>query len=361
MYSTKQNKGKREPLETRDKFNGQPGDLSSRETCTFLVIQTAFIGDVILATPVIEKIHRFYPCAKIDILIRQGNETLFENHPFIHEILILNKKKQKLFNLYKTIKRIREKRYDHVINLHRFLSSGIITALSGASKTWGFNKNPVSFLFDHVAQHEIHDNIKPVHEAERNLSVIKDLTDHAFTRPALYPSNTDHKAIQHPGQYISIAPASVWHTKQLPPAKWIELINYIGKSYKTYLIGGSDDQELCEYIKEHVHTNIENMAGKTSFLQTAVLMQNARMNFVNDSAPLHLASAVNAPVTAVFCSTIPAFGFTPLSDHSFIIETDNTLACRPCGIHGHKECPLGHFQCADIDIKKIAAPLLAKS
>ncbi len=361
MHSIKQTTNKKKTTETHNKPYVQTGGPASKKKDRFLVIQTAFIGDVILATPVIEKLHCFYPGAKIDILIRQGNETLFENHPFIHEILILNKKKQKLFNLYKTIKRIRKTRYDHVINLHRFLSSGIITALSGASNTWGFNKNPVSFLFDHVVQHEIHDNIKPVHEAERNLSVIKHLTNHAFTRPALYPSNTDYKAIQHPGQYISIAPASVWHTKQLPPAKWIELINYIGQSYKTYLIGGSDDQELCEYIKEHVHTNIENLAGKTSFLQTAALMQNATMNFVNDSAPMHLASAVDAPVTAVFCSTIPAFGFTPLSNHSFIIETDNTLTCRPCGIHGHEECPLGHFQCADIDIKKLAAPLLAKS
>jgi len=70
------------------------------------------------------------------------------------------------------------------------------------------------------------------------------------------------------------------------------------------------------------------------------------MNFVNDSAPMHLASAVNAPVTAIFCSTVPSFGFGPLSEKSIVIETKEKLDCRPCGLHGFKACPKGHFKCA---------------
>ncbi len=330
---------------------------SSQKPCKFLIIQTAFIGDAILATSVIEKLHRFYPDAQIDLLIRKGNETLFKNHPFINELLILIKKKQKLFNLYNTIRRIRNNKYDHVINLHRFLSSGIITTFSGASNTWGFNKNPLSFLFDHVVKHEMNKHSKPVHEVERNLSLIEKLTDNTFIRPVLYPSTEDQRVLHHSGQYITIAPASVWYTKQFPADKWAELINYIGKSYKIYLIGSRDDRVLCEYIKTHTHENIEILAGKTSFLQTAALMQKATMNYVNDSAPMHLASAVNAPVTAVFCSTIPAFGFTPLSDCSSIVETDHHLNCRPCGLHGHPKCPRKHFNCADIDVAKLARTL----
>jgi heptosyltransferase-2 len=75
-------------------------------------------------------------------------------------------------------------------------------------------------------------------------------------------------------------------------------------------------------------------------------MENAKRNYVNDSGPLHLASAMNAPVTAFFCSTSPLFGFGPLSDDSKISEVEN-LDCRPCGIHGHKECPKGNFRCGN--------------
>ena len=75
------------------------------------------------------------------------------------------------------------------------------------------------------------------------------------------------------------------------------------------------------------------------------MMEAAAMNYVNDSAPLHFASAMNAPVTAIFCSTIPEFGYTPLSDISHIVETSEKLPCRPCGLHGKKACPEGHFKC----------------
>ena len=87
------------------------------------------------------------------------------------------------------------------------------------------------------------------------------------------------------------------------------------------------------------------MAGKLSILETAALFKDSERVYVNDSAPLHIASAMNTPVTAFFCSTVPDFGFYPLSDDSVIME-NNSLDCRPCGIHGHKSCPLGHFKCA---------------
>src|SRR5690606_18796652 len=121
---------------------------------------------------------------------------------------------------------------------------------------------------------------------------------------------------------VCIAPASVWFTKQLPAKKWLELIHSLEKETTVYLLGGKEDFPVCEIIRQQAAARtVSNLAGQLSFLESAALMKNAVMNYVNDSAPLHLASAVNAPVTAVFCSTVPEFGFTPLSDHSRIVET----------------------------------------
>src|SRR4051812_40135305 len=103
----------------------------------FLIIQTSFIGDVILATSVAEKLHQKLPDAKIDFLLRKGNESLLENHPFINDVLIWNKKENKLSNLFKVISKVRKNKYDYVINLHRFASSGLITAFSGAKDKRG--------------------------------------------------------------------------------------------------------------------------------------------------------------------------------------------------------------------------------
>ena len=117
--------------------------------------------------------------------------------------------------------------------------------------------------------------------------------------------------------------------------------------YTIFLLGGKEDVDLCKKIKEKsINNKVEILAGKLNFLSSVALMKNAVMNYTNDSAPLHFASAVDAPVTAIFCSTIPAFGFYPLSTKSFIVETKEILTCRPCSLHGLKACPLGHFKCA---------------
>ena len=111
---------------------------------------------------------------------------------------------------------------------------------------------------------------------------------------------------------------------------------------------------MCEMIiRDSGSKKCVNLAGNFSLLETASLMKDAIMNYVNDSAPMHIASAMNAPVTAYYCSTIPEFGFGPLSDVKKIMEIETKLNCRPCGLHGYKECPMGHFRCGnEIPIEK---------
>jgi len=313
---------------------------------TFLIIQTAFIGDVILATGLIEKLHQHYPEAKIDFLLRKGNEGLLIGHPFLRAVLIWNKKEGKISNLLKLIKQVKNNQYDCVINVHRFASSGFITAFSGSKLKIGFDKNPISFAFDKKIKHQIGD----LHEVQRNQKLIEEITDTNYTKPKLYPTEQDFEKVK-PFQgesYICIAPTSVWFTKQFPVEKWIEFLKSInGRAEKVYLLGAPSDESVCESIRiEAANERVVNLAGKLSFLESAVLIKGAVMSFVNDSAPMHLASAVNAPVTAIFCSTVPSFGFGPLSDRSIIVETKEKLDCRPCGLHGFKACPKGHFNCA---------------
>ncbi len=314
-----------------------------------LVIQTAFIGDVVLATAVVEKLALHYPTVQIDFLVRKGNESLLENNPHVKNILVWNKKEKKIRNLFSMLGKIRKNRYDKVINLQRFFATGLLTAFSAATETIGFDKNPLSFLFSTKIKHIISkaDGIK--HEVERNNDLIRSFTDNHFMRPKLYPSEKDFKvlSVYSPAPYVTMTPGSVWFTKQYPVEKWVELIQHFPAGYKIYLLGGKENIPGCEDLeKRSGNANVKVLTGTLSFLQSAALMKNAVMNYVNDSAPLHFASAVNAPVTAIFCSTVPAFGYTPLSDVSYIIETPEKLNCRPCGLHGYNACPEKHFKCA---------------
>ncbi len=315
----------------------------------FLVIQTAFIGDVVLATALVEKLAQHYPDAQIDFLVRKGNESLLQNNPHLHEVLVWNKKEKKIRNLFAILGQLRRNHYDKVINLQRFFSTGLLTAFSGAKESIGFDKNPLSFLFSTRIKHIISNENSTKHEVDRNNDLIRSFTDDHFTRPAMYPSGADVAAIdQYTHQpYVTMTTGSVWFTKQYPVEKWIEMIGRFPKDVSIYLLGGKENVAESEHIMNSAgNSQVQVLAGRLSFLQSAALMRSARMNYVNDSAPLHFASAVNAPVTAIFCSTVPAFGFTPLSDKSFIIETPEKLSCRPCGLHGHKACPEKHFKSA---------------
>lgn len=309
-----------------------------------LVIQTAFLGDVILATPVVTEVKRLFPDILIDVLVKSGNEQLITSHPDINDVLIFTKKEGKWKSLFSLIRSIQKNNYDVVINLHRFGSSGLLTLFSGAKETRGFSKNPFSSFFTKRFSHEIGNGL---HEVERNLSLIQDWGAQKQVRPSLFPTDTDFERIRsyQKNPYVVLAPASIWFTKQLPVDQWVQLIHQL--NVKIYLIGGPSDLELCEQIQSKCPTkSIEILAGKLTLMQSAALISGAQRTFVNDSGPLHIASAMNAPVTAFFCSTIPAFGFGPLSEDSKIIQTEEELACRPCGLHGHQSCPKGHFRCA---------------
>jgi ADP-heptose:LPS heptosyltransferase len=326
-----------------------------------LIIQTASIGDVILATPVLEKLHAFFPEARIDLLIKRGNQDLFAAHPFIDTLLLWNKGQHKYRNFLHLLKKLRANRYDLVVNLQRFAATGLLTALSGAAVKIGFDKNPLSLFFTKSVKHRIGKEAGNWHETHRNLSLVEQLTDEKPVKPKLYPSQLDFARMSQfkTKNYICIAPASLWFTKQYPTEKWIDFVRQIEPHTYVYLLGSATDFQLCgDIIHKSGHPNCFNFAGKLSLLESAALMRDAAMNFVNDSAPMHLASAVNAKTTAIYCSTVPEFGFGPLADGATVVQVEEKLACRPCGLHGFKSCPEKHFKCAlNIQTEKLIARL----
>lgn len=322
---------------------------------SFLVIQTAFLGDAVLATALLEKLHAFFPDAAIDIVVRKGNRGLFDGHPFLRHVHVWDKQSGKTRNLFRLISALRKTPYDYIINCQRFFSTGMMTVLARGKEKVGYDKNPLSFLFTRRVQHTIGDGR---HEIDRLNALIEHITDTSRPLPRLYPTAADKAAVrQHcEGPFITIAPASVWFTKQWPAEKWIALLKQLPKGTRALLLGGPGDKDLCDRIAREAGTGTV-LAGQLSLLQTAAVMERATMNYVNDSAPLHIASATNAPVTAVFCSTVPMFGFGPLRANGRVVETAETLDCRPCGLHGHQKCPKGHFKCAEIPVKQVFGPV----
>ena len=329
-----------------------------------LIIQTAFIGDVILATSLVESVRKEYPTAQIDFLLRKGNEAIIIANPQINQIFIWDKKKGKFSSLLRLLFKIRKEKYSIVLNIQRFFNSGLLTALSGAPIKIGFHSNPLSMFFSKSITHKIphkEDRGNFLHEVQRNYQLMAVVSSQGSIPeansipPKIYFSPEDIKTIEGlnlPPEYIVMAPSSVWFTKQWHQSKWKELIESVSKKFPIFLIGAPTDQEFITPLC--LNPNVHNLCGKLNLRESALLMKKAKRVFVNDSAPLHLASSVNAKVTAIFCSTVPDFGYYPLTEDTTILQVEPRLSCMPCGLHGHKKCPKQHFKCAmDIPISRV--------
>lgn len=302
-----------------------------------LIIQTSFPGDTILASSLIESLHASIPNAQIHFLLRKGNESLFMNHPFLDKLWIWDKS-IKFKSALSLIRAFRNEKFDLIVNVQRFFMTGAITLLSGPKISIGFDKNPWSNFFTKKIKHEFKIGL---HETLRNYQLIQEFAG-IFKKPKLYPPEI--KISDDP--YIVLAPASVWFTKQWPEEYWIELGNLLQSKYKIVLLGGPADVELCERIEKEIGVNVINTCGKYKLLESAGIIKNAQAIVCNDSAPAHLATAVNTPTVQIFCSTTTQFGFTADADKTIILQTEENLNCRPCNNHGLKACPLQHFSCA---------------
>jgi len=160
----------------------------------------------------------------------------------------------------------------------------------------------------------------------------------------------------------AVAPGAVWNTKIFPADYYCELIKFLrDKFYNIILIGSVSDEKLCSEIESKFEKGVISSAGKFSIAGTIEILKNCKLLITNDSAPTHFAMAANIPALTIYCSTIPDFGFYPYNEKSLNVSY-NDLDCKPCGIHGHRSCPVKTFDCAhklDIEqIKKMIANIL---
>jgi heptosyltransferase II len=332
-----------------------------------VIFQTAFLGDVILTLPVAQALRRAYPHASIDLVTTPQAAVLAQNHPAIDTVITYDKKKSQkgLRGIVEMIKTLRRRSYDIAVVPHRSLRSALIIRLSGIPMRIGFTSSSGRFFLTHRIPY-----VASRHEVERNLSLLSALNIVAAEKeiPVVYPNANDAKVVEKflfeqeilaPERCIALAPGSVWNTKRWLPERFTGLAHALANDgWTVFLMGGREDAELCTSIAtEAGHKNIFLTAGKFSLLESAELLRRCKVLVSNDSAPLHLSVAVGTPVVAIFGATVPEFGFAPYGDNHAIVEIKG-LACRPCGIHGGHECPIGTFDCMKrIDVNEVLAAI----
>jgi heptosyltransferase-2 len=318
-----------------------------------IVVQTSFLGDVVLTTPLLAELARRGP---VDVVVRPDAAAVLAHNPDVRRVIMYDKRgaHSGAAGVWRMASRLRQlAREDGDARRVAYLAQGsvrsaMLAALGGCRERVGFETSRQARpLYTRVVRYRA-----DRHHAERlwSLAVPGNArpSDDAL-RPRLYPGYEERRAVSAllgelagGDPMIALAPGSVWATKRWP--YYAELAPRLAAlGARLVVVGGPADGELARAIVDAVPHSID-ATGRLSLLASAELLGRCAALVTNDSAPQHLASAMGVPTVTIFGPTVPEFGFGPLAPGSRTVG-HTELACRPCDQHGPQKCPLGHWRC----------------
>ena len=321
-----------------------------------LVIQTSFLGDTVLTTPLVAELARRGP---VDVVTTPASAGLLANHPGIRAVVPYDKRgaDRGVRGFLRLAKRLRRFSYDAAYMAQGSLRSAALACAAGVSRRVGFATSAGRVLYTEKVEYR-----EDLHHAARLLRLAKPDAVAADVRPRLYPGIPERGAVDRflalhgatDGQpLVALAPGSVWATKRWP--FYPDLARELAADAHLVVLGSTDDSALADEVCAAAGRNALNATGVLTLLGSAELIRRCQALVTNDSAPQHLASAVDTPTLTIFGPTVPTFGFGPLARNSVTMGIDS-LACRPCDRHGPRKCPLGHWRCMnDLAPRDVAA------
>ena len=324
-----------------------------------LVIQTAFLGDVILTTPLLAALAARH--GPVDVVTTPLAAPLLETHPAVRRVIPYDKRgaDRGWAGVRRVARRLRAERYARAYVPHRSLRTAALAFLARIPSRIGFSGG-WSFLYT-----EARPKPRTGHESDRLLALADEPS--ALYPPHLRPTAEDEQValdllaggrIQNGESFLAIAPGSIWGSKRWPYYR--ELAVALADRMAVVAVGGQDDGQLGDEIVGAAGRSggrAVNACGKLTLRQSAALIARAAVLITNDSAPLHLATAMITPIVAVFGPTVPEFGFGPIRAGDMALGIEG-LQCRPCSSHGPPQCPLGHHRCMrDLTVEAVVAAI----
>jgi len=316
-----------------------------------LIVQTSYLGDTILSTPVIAGIHRLYPLAELWMMTTPAATGLVHRDPLLKGVIAFDKRKQTagLAGLLRMGQNLRKMRFDRAYALQRSYRTALTLLASGIPHRTGFRNAKLPLIY-HTRQTRRPSD----HDVLRNLSILTGEAPIAEfdTRLRLYPPpradlGPDAKHVLAQDKPLALlVPGSAWPTKMWYWEHYRTVAaHFINQGYTVALLGGPADRQVNQRVAEDL--DVVDLAGKTTIGEAMAIVQKAHIMICNDSMALHLASAFGIPCVTIFCATCPSFGFGPWRNPKAVVVEKKGLVCKPCARHGGKTCPTGTRACME--------------
>lgn len=332
-----------------------------------LVVQTAFLGDVVLTTPLFRAIKTLRPSPRVTVVTTPAGRALLGGHPFLDEIVVHDKRgaDRGPRGVLAAVRAARAARPDAAVAAQRSARTGILVRASGAplrvgfagaAGRWAYTERIAWRAEDHAVRRYLALGAPlGVDPPAADPAPVLGVGEEARARVASLLSEHGIGAAE---PVLAVAPGSVWGTKRWTPEGFAAVLGWAEREgLRPVLAGSPEEAPLCAEIASQAGGAPPVLAGRIGLADLPALLARARALVVNDSGPGHVASAVGTPVVAVFGPTVPAFGYTPWGERNAIVEQTG-LACRPCDSHGPRVCPLGHHRCMrEIPADRVIAAL----
>lgn len=315
-----------------------------------LVIRLSSLGDIVLTTPILGLLRAQYPQAQIDFLTRPAYQDLVSAHPGVDRVLLFESQ----HGFWSTLRQLRQRRYDLVLDLHRTLRSRLFVYGLRAQRRRTYGKRTLRrALLVRLGWNTLR-AMAPI--PARYAAPLRHLGLTApLAAPAVYLTPESQAAMRAyvqqawPGQpvppLIAVAPGARWATKQWPVERFAQAVQHLAQARQAAVVvlGSAAEQGLAQVLVQQLSVPVLNSAGQLSLMHTAALLQQCRLLLSNDSGLMHLATALDVPVVAVFGPTVQEFGFYPFQARAEVLSA--AVDCRPCSTKGSPQCPRGHHQC----------------
>lgn len=308
------------------------------------------IGDIVLTTPVIRCVKKQMPEAEIHFLVKAPFRSVVENNPYISHLHVYEG------DLQKTIRELKEERFDFVVDLQKNLRSFRIKQALQAPfdsfpklnfKKWllvnlKINRMPSVHIVDRYF------------EAVKPLNIINDCAGLDYFIPEKDEITAADLPVGMFENYVALVVGGAHFTKQIPVVKAVAICRAL--SLPVVICGGKADSAKGKEIEEKAGKNVFNACGLFSLNQSASLVRQAKKVVTGDTGLMHIAAAFGKPIISIWGNTVPELGMYPYMPqcpgNSKVIELKG-LRCRPCSKIGYKECPKKHFKCMmDIEINE---------
>ena len=312
-----------------------------------LIVQTAYLGDLVLTTPLFRAVRQLFPDSIIDALVIPQTADLIRNNTNLSHIYTFDKRNNREKAFAETLNIILKQQYDLAITPHRSFTTLRMLLASGIPRRIGFRTGIQSFLLTDRVKYR-----QDQSEIQRNLSLLSPLSKRTFDIQteiflSLQSRQTAESVLSDiPAHHyrIALAPGSVWPTKRWPQEHFAQVLSQLSNEPVSFiLIGSPAEKQLCQSIIDQSNCKHALNTAGTSLLEAAALIKGSNLFIGNDSGTLHIANAVQTDVIAFFGPTDESLGFFPFRPDDKVFQID--LDCRPCSKHGAKSCPLGHFKC----------------